>query len=90
METIIDANIERDLMAICNLQYVKECLELRLALIGQNNSLKSEFEKNEDDILRVKTQIEIDKFQSIIVQKTFDMNDNFKMLELEYNTNKNG
>jgi len=75
--------IEQDLDQIREMQLLKECLELRLSLIGQNNSLKSEFEKNEDDITRIKTQVEINKLNALIVQKTFDIRDNLKMLEME-------
>jgi hypothetical protein len=75
--------IEQDLDQIKDMQLLKECLELRLSLIGQNNSIKSEFEKNEDDITRIKTQVEINKLNSLILQKTFDIRDNLKMLEIE-------
>lgn len=75
--------IEQDLDQIKDMQLLKECLELRLSLIGQNNSLKSEFEKNEDDITRIKTQVEINKLNALIIQKTFDIRDNLKMLEVE-------
>jgi len=75
--------IEQELDQIREIQLLKECLELRLSLIGQNNSLKSEFEKNEDDIIRIKTQVEINKLNALIIQKTFDIRDNLKMLEME-------
>jgi len=76
-------NIENDLDQIRDIQLLKECLELRLSLIGQNNSLKSEYEKNEDDITRIKTQVEINKLGAVILQKTYDIRDNLKALELE-------
>lgn len=85
VETIIDARIEYDLKQISNIQLLLECLELRLALLGQNNSVKTEFEKNEDDILMIKTQIEINKYNAIVTQKSFDVIDNLKMLEIESN-----
>lgn len=74
---------KQDINQIKELNALKECLELRLALIGQNNSTKSEYEKNEDDIIRIKTQTEINKLKSIIVQKTFDVRDNLKSIEIE-------
>ena len=74
-------NIELD--KIGDLQLLKECLELRLALIGQNNSNKSEYQKNEDDILVIKTKIEIKKLQAVIDQKIYDVIENIRMFELE-------
>ena len=74
-------NIELD--QIGDLQLLKECLELRLALIGQNNSNKSEYQKNEDDILVIKTKIEIKKLQAVIDQKIYDVIENIRMFELE-------
>jgi hypothetical protein len=75
--------IENDLNIIRDTQLIKECLELRLSLIGQNNSLKSEYEKNEDDIIRIKTQIEVNRLNGVIIQKTYDVRDNLKALEIE-------
>jgi hypothetical protein len=73
--------LEADL--IRDLQLLKECLELRLSLIGQNNSLKTEFELNEDDIIRIKTKVELNKLNALIIQKTHDFRANLKMTELE-------
>lgn len=74
-------NIELDQIGV--LQLLKECLELRLALIGQNNSNKSEYQKNEDDILVIKTKVEIKKLQEVIDQKSYDVIENIRMFELE-------
>lgn len=74
-------NIELD--QIGDLQLLKECLELRLALIGENNSNKSEYQKNEDDILVIKTKVEIKKLQAVIDQKSYDVIENIRMFELE-------
>ncbi len=79
---------EQDIHLIRDLQLLKECLELRLSLIGQNNSLKTEFELNEDDITRIKTQIEIAKLNALIDQKTFDVIHSVKMAEVEQAENK--
>ena len=84
VEKIIDFNIENDLNYVHQIQQYVECLELRLTLIRQNNSLKTEYEKNEDDILLIKTQMEISKYKAIVHQRSFDIIDNLKMLELEY------
>ena len=75
--------IELEADLIRDLQLLKECLELRLSLIGQNNSLKTEFELNEDDIIRIKTKVELNKLNALIIQKTHDFRANLKMIELE-------
>jgi hypothetical protein len=75
--------LNKDIDHISDLQLLKECLELRLSLIGQNNSIKSEFEKNEDDITRIKTHLELNKLNALIVQKTFDVRENLNAMELE-------
>lgn len=75
--------LEQDIYLIRDLQLLKECLELRLSLIGQNNSTKTEFELNEDDITRIKTQIEIAKLNALIDQKTFDAIHSVKMAEVD-------
>lgn len=83
METIINDIIESDLRIIRNCQFTKECLELRIALIKKDYVLKNEYEKNELDILRLKTETQIDKLTSIIKQKTYDLNDTMKIFEQE-------
>jgi hypothetical protein len=84
VEMIIDYNIENDLNYLNQIQQYVECLELRLALIGQNKSCKTEYEKNEDDILSIKTQMELSKYRAIVHQKSFDIIDNLKTLEREH------
>lgn len=61
----------------------KECLELRLNLIRKDYALKSEYDKNEMDLLRLKTEMQIEKLQAIITQKKHDLNDFFKIYSQE-------
>lgn len=61
----------------------KECLELRLNLIRKDYALKSEYDKNEMDLLRLKTEMQIEKLQAIIIQKTHDLNDFLKIYSQE-------
>lgn len=86
---VMTNTIELQAEEIRYLQLLKEYLELRLSLIGQNNSLKTEFELNEDDISKVKTQIEIGKLNALIVQKTHDFRADLKMIELEQESIEN-
>lgn len=83
METIINDIIESDLRIIKNAQFTKECLELRLTLIKKDYALKNEYEKNELDLLRVKTEVQIEKLTAVIIQKTHDLNDAMKIFEQE-------
>jgi hypothetical protein len=47
----------------------KEALELRLVLLRNEAALKSEYELNEREILRMKTIIGIDKMRSVIFER---------------------
>jgi hypothetical protein len=46
-----------------------ECLQKRLILIDTDKSSKSEFQKNEDELLKIKTVIEIDSMQKVIGER---------------------
>ena len=81
--TILNSFIENDLRAIREMRLLEECLELRLHFLHPNNVHKSEYEKNEDAITRIKTEIEINRLKKIIVQKTHDLTDNLKIYAQE-------
>ena len=81
--SILNSFIENDLTAIREMRMLEECLELRLHFLHPNNMQKSEFEKNEDAITRIKTEIEINRLKKIIIQKTHDLNDNLKIYAQE-------
>jgi len=46
-----------------------ECLEKRLVLMTESYATKTEFEKNEIEILRIKTEAEIDILKRVISEK---------------------
>lgn len=50
--------------ALSTLKKLIERLELRLYLIGSNGANKSDYDKNETEILKIKTITEIDKLTS--------------------------
>ena len=75
--------IEDNMRMIRDSLKTKECLELRLNLIRKDYALKSEYDKNEMDLLRLKTEMQIEKLQAIITQKTHDVNDFFKIYSQE-------
>ena len=81
--SILNSFIEQDLTAIREMRMLEECLELRLHFLHPNNVVKSEFEKNEDAITRIKTEIEINRLKKIIIQKTHDLNDNLQIYAQE-------
>lgn len=84
---LISSLVSDDQNAIRELRLLEECLELRLHLLNTDSALKSEYEKNEDLITRIKTEIELNKLKKVIQQKTFDLQENFRshLIELEQN-----
>lgn len=56
MNVELNPLIEYKLQEILNIEKIKDCYELRLVLLRNNYSIKSEFEKNELDIKEVETK----------------------------------
>lgn len=46
-----------------------ECLQKRLVLVDTDKASKSEYQKNEDELLKIKTVIEIDSMQKVIGER---------------------
>jgi len=69
MKTIISPKIEEQMKLISDMENLKECLEVRLALLHQGNALKSEYEQNESEILRMKTEIQLNKLNDSLEEK---------------------
>ena len=84
---VISNLVSDDQSAIRELRLLEECLELKLHLLNADSALKSEYDKNEDLITRIKTEIELNKLKKVIQQKTFDFQENFRshLIELEQN-----
>lgn len=68
-----------EMKSIRDSQMMKECLELRLALLKNDYSLKSEYDKNEIDIIRMKTEMQIDRLNIIILDKSKNFSDLMKI-----------
>lgn len=83
MARLTNELIEDSMRMIRDSLKTKECLELRLNLIRKDYALKSEYDKNEMDLLRLKTEMQIEKLQAIIIQKTHDLNDFLKIYSQE-------
>ena len=60
--------------AVEKIEKLKERYMLRLELIGEGRASKTEYEKNEDEIIKIKTNYLID-----------DLNENIKEWQRKYN-----
>ena len=89
LELILNDSIDFEMRSVRDSEMMKECLELRLSLIKTNYSLKTEYEKNEVDILKMKTEMQIERLQRVIIEKTKNFQDVMKIYfhELEENEN---
>ena len=79
MKNIINPIIEEQMNHIRDIESIKECLNVRLALLGQENAHKNEFEQNESDILRMKTEIELEKLKKRLNEKQNEFFDTFRI-----------
>jgi hypothetical protein len=83
MDRLTNELIEDSMSMIRDSSKTKEYLELRLNLIRKDYALKNEYDKNEMDLLRIKTEMQIEKLQAIIIQKTHDLNELLKIYAQE-------
>jgi hypothetical protein len=88
---ILNEIIEYNLQQLFGLEYLRECLELRIKLSKENYSNKTELQKNEIDILYYQTKNNINKISKNIQEKKAEIKDLFTIYfqELEDKTNKN-
>lgn len=71
---ILNETVEYYLQNIFNHEYLKECFELRIALANENRASKTEFEKNETELLIYRTKVT----QASLENKLKEVNDEFK------------
>jgi len=76
---ILNKTIERQLKQVFNLEYLLECYELRIKLCKENYAQKSEFEKNELELLIFKTRHHIATTRKLIGEWKIELNDNLKI-----------
>jgi len=76
---ILNKTIETQLKQVFNLEYLLECYELRLKLCKENYAEKSEFEKNETELLIFKTKHHIGTTKRLIREWKTELNDNLKI-----------
>ena len=60
-ESILNVIIENELNKLDASEKMKEYLELRLRFIHSNKAKKTDYEKNEDKILEMRTILQINK-----------------------------
>lgn len=92
---ILNRIIEDQLKQVFNLEYLLECYELRIKLCKENYVEKSEFEKNETELLIFKTNHHIATTKKLIRQSKSELNDTLKIYfqelqELKQNQNGDG
>ena len=90
---ILNSIIEHQLQQVFGLEYLRECLELRIQLCKENKASKTEYENNEVDILFYQTKNSINKVSHQLREKRNELSDTFKIYfqELEdLKENKNG
>lgn len=82
---ILNENIEAQLKSIEASERMRECLQVRVKLSRTNFASKNEYEKNEVEILEMKSQAQIDKLSQVIFEKKelFDESFGILMRELE-------
>lgn len=66
---MLSKGIEQQRHSIESYEKLKDCLELRLTYLNKRRSWQTEQEKNEWDIERMKTEIEISKLNGILKKK---------------------
>ncbi len=76
-EVILNDIIEAQMKNLASSEKMKGCLQKRLYFIGTNNSKKSEYEKNEDEIIKMKTYSQIEKLDEVIITRKNDLTESF-------------
>jgi hypothetical protein len=92
---IFNEIVEYQLKQVFGLEYLRECLELRLKLLRENEASKSEFEKNENDILYYQTRNSINKVFHQIKEKRKELQETMiiyfqELQDLKTKKNKDG
>jgi hypothetical protein len=74
---IIHPTIENLMNSIATNERLKECYELRLKLINTDYSKKTAYEKNEIDILEMKTKNIIQNIGSLILEQKAEFDETY-------------
>ena len=74
---ILNTYIEKQLTDIFHLEYIRECLELRIKLCKTDYSNKNEYEKNEIELLIYQTRYSIINTAEKVKDKRKDLDEMF-------------
>jgi len=86
---VLNEIIEDHLLSIAASESMKECLQLRLKLIGSDKACKSRYDINELEILKLKTEAQIDKMSVIIFDKKKNFQEDFGIYVRELQEQEN-
>jgi hypothetical protein len=78
-DSVINNNIIKEMDEYDTLTKLYDSLNIRVKYINNNKSIKDEFQKNEDTILNLKTNIEMSRIADAIVEKNRIINDLLKI-----------
>lgn len=84
---ILNEIIEQHLLSIAASERMKECLQLRLKLIA--STAPSKYELNELEIIKLKTEPQIDKMTEIIFEKKKNFQEDFGVYMRELKEQEN-
>jgi hypothetical protein len=76
---ILHPTIEALLKSAFESELMREKLELRVHLIKDGYAKKTEYERNEIDILRMVTENKIEQLKPIIKQRTLELGDTMRI-----------
>jgi phosphotransferase system IIB component len=76
---IVNETVEYYLQNLFNLEYLNQCFELRIHLVNENKINKSEFEKNESELLIYKTKTNLFNLNKKIEENTKEFNEILKI-----------
>jgi hypothetical protein len=87
-DSVINNNIIKEMDEYDTLTKLYDSLNIRVKYINNNKSIKDEFQKNEDTILNLKTNIEMSRIADAIVEKNRIINDLLKIYFQELKKDK--
>lgn len=87
-DSVINDNLIKEFDEYDTLTKLYDSLNIRVKYINNNKSIKDEFQKNEDTILNLKTNIEMSRIADAIVEKNRIINDLLKIYFQELKKDK--
>lgn len=85
MDKIINSIIDYKIECLATAEQMLECLQVKLSLMNIDRSSMNEYEKNENDILRLETVMKLNKVKNIVESNRNDLQENYDRLISELN-----